>query len=326
MNKLFISLEEPSDYRSTWTTCAKRLGVEVVGHIDGPNVLPVSNRICESLAKVSNVHYMDSETFDILSDCKDRGLYLPALPAYQSENDILNITGPVFVKPRKNTMKGSSSLSYTRWSSGEELHSLAWDRFSTEEKLLGGLVACPDMGLPMNNLEIDFAVNAKSEVFIMHVFTHGFNEHNRPTNMISGVQAPNELIESVKLFCAEHKITGGIYNIQAVNHNNIWKIMDWNTRPTGMYGLAAAVHPGVADAGLSHMLGLPVTNTSVHIELRSYWQHKLPNQMANDIRSYGLIPTWVWNRDYIGRIYGIGDTKEEVDVKFNAFEKTLNNK
>lgn len=323
MTKLFISLHERSDARQSWLAAAARLGVDVTGHIDGAHILPLGNQTAEAASTLPGVNYMDAATFGILSDCIARGTYLPAMPATQAEAAVLAVTGPVFVKPRMNIRKGISELSYTRWESGAALHAAAWQEFVTAESDLGGLVAVPDMGNPMTSLEIDFAVNAASEVYVMHTFTHGFTEHNRPTNMVSGAVAPSDLVAAISSFCAQRGIKGGIYNVQAVQHDGIWKMMDWNARPTGMYGVAAGVHPGVADAGLAHMLGLPVEPTPVHIELRSYWSNPIPNELAAQVRSHGLIPSWVWSRDSIGRVCGIGSTQAEVQAKFNAFESSL---
>jgi hypothetical protein len=323
MTKLFISFHEPSGFRSAWVAAANRLGVEVTGHVDGPNVLPVSNRTCASLASIPGARYMDTQTLEILSDSMARSQHFPSLPAAQSESDVLAMTGPIFIKPRRNTQKGQSSLAYSRWPSGAALHASSWNEFVASEQPLGGLVACPDMGLPMSNLEIDFAVNAASEVFVMHTFTHGFVEHNRPTNMVCGATAPSDLIQAIQAFCVQRGITGGIYNVQAVMHDGAWKVMDWNARPSGMYGVASGLHAGVADAGLAHMLGLPHEAAPVHIELRSYWDAPVPNSLASQVRAHGLIPSWVWSRDSIGRIYGIGDTQAEVNAKFNAFDESL---
>lgn len=320
MTKLFISLSERSEARQSWLAAATRLGVEVVGHIEGPHILPLENQTAEVASTLSGVNYMDAATFGILSDCVARGAHLPAMPAVQDEAAVLLMTCPVFVKPRLNLRKGSSSLAYTRWSSGAALHAAAWQDFVTAETDLGGLVVVPDMGNPMTNLEIDFSVNAASEVYVMHTFTHGFTDHNRPTNMVSGAVAPSDLVSAISSFCTQRGINGGIFNVQAVQHEGAWKIMDWNARPTGMYGVAAGVHPGVADAGLAHMLGLPVQPAPVHIELRSYWGNPIPNELAAQVRSHGLIPSWVWSRDSIGRVYGIGDTQAEVQAKFAAFE------
>jgi len=323
MTKLFISLYERSEARQSWRAAAARLGVEVVGHIDGANILPLGNQTAEVASTLSGVNYMDAATFGILSDCVARGAYLPAMPAAQDEAAVLAMNGPVFVKPRLNLRKGSSLLAYTRWASGAALHAAAWQEFILAEPELGGLVVVPDMGNPMSNLEIDFAVNAASEVYVMHTFTHGFTAHNRPTNMVSGATAPTGLVADISGFCAIRNIKGGVFNVQAVQHEGFWKIMDWNARPTGMYGVAAGVHPGVADAGLAHMLGLPVVQTPVHIELRSYWDKPIANARAGGVRAHGLIPSWVWSRDSIGRVYGIGDTKAEVQAKFDTFEASL---
>jgi hypothetical protein len=323
MTKLFISLSEPSYARHSLMTAAARIGVEVVGHIDGPHVLALSNQTSQALSRVAGVNFIGVSTFDILSDCRDRIAHMPALSAVQSEADVLAMNFPVFVKPRKNLRKGTTPLAYTRWASGAALHAAKWQEFSTAEVELGGLVALPDMGNPMSCLEITFAANADSEVFLMHASTHGFAEHNRPTNLVSGATAPADLMSAIQSFCTTQQIRGGIFNVQAVEHGGAWKVMDWNTRPDGTYGVAAGAHPGMADAGLAHMLGLPVVKTPVHFELRSYWSNMIPNHRADEVRSYGLIPSWVWHRDAIGRVYGIGDTKEEVQAKFAAFEGAM---
>jgi hypothetical protein len=323
MTKLFISLNEQSGARQSWLAAASRLGVQVVGYIDGAHILPLGNNTAQRASTLSGVSYMDVPTFGILSDCVARASHLPAMPAVQSEADVLAMTGPVFVKPRLNLSKGRSPLAYSRWGSGAALHAAAWQDFGTSELALGGLVAVPDLGNPMTNIELDFSVNAASEVYVMHTFTHGFGEHNRPTNMVSGATAPSELVSAISSFCAQRGIKGGVFNVQAAQHEGVWKIMDWNARPSGMYGVAAGVHPGVADAGLAHMLGLPVQSTPVHIELRSYWGNPIPNDRANEVRAHGLIPSWVWSRESIGRVYGIGDTQAEVQAKFNALEASL---
>lgn len=323
MTQLYISLQESPSHRAAWSTAAERLGVSVIGHIEGANVLPLSNSVSEVLAKVSGLNYMDAETFAILSDAKIRAQHLPAIPAAQTEAEVLSMAGPVFVKPRKNFYKGKSSLAYSRWESAATLHSTAWPEFVASEPALGGLVVCPDMGNPMTNLEIDFAVNQSGQVYVMHTFTHGFTAHNRPTNMVSGATPPSDLVDAIGAFCAQRGVKGGIYNVQAVKHEGTWKVMDWNTRPTGMYSVAAGLHPGVADAGIAHMLGLTAPQAPVHIELRSYWDKNIQNDQAEVVRSFGLTPSWVWDSRFIGRVYGIGDTQEEVKAKFDAFEATL---
>jgi hypothetical protein len=248
---------------------------------------------------------------------------MSALPAVQSEADVLAMNFPVFVKPRKNLRKGTTPLAYTRWNSGAALHSAKWQEFATAEIELGGLVALPDMGNPMSCLEITFAVNADSKVLLMHTSTHGFAEHNRPTDLVSGATAPADLMSDIQSFCSTQQIRGGIFNVQAVKHAGVWKIMDWNTRPDGTYGVAAGFHAGMIDAGLAHMLNLPIVKTPVHFEIRSYWSNMISNNRADQVRSYGLIPSWVWHSDAIGRVYGIGDTKEEVHSKFAAFEGAM---
>ncbi len=323
MTKLFISLAEKSYARHSLATAASRLGVEVVGHIDGPHVLPLSNSSSQDISRLAGVNFADAATFDILIDCKARIGHMPALPAVQDQADVLAMNAPVFVKPRKNLQKGRSPLSYTRWSSGAELHAAKWAEFSAAEPELGGLVVLPDMGNPMSSIEIDFSVNADSEVFLMHTSTHGWTQYNRPTNLVSGATAPADLMAAIQAFCLSQKIRGGIFSVQAVEHDGVWKVMDWNTRPDGTYWVAAGAHPGMADAGLAHMLGLPVVRTPVHFELRSYWSNMIPNHRADEVRSFGLIPSWVWHRDAIGRVYGIGDTKEEVQAKFAAFEGAM---
>jgi hypothetical protein len=154
----------------------------------------------------------------------------------------------------------------------------------------------------------------------MRTFTHGFMEHNRPTDMVSGAEAPKELLSAISAFCANHGIKGGIHNVQAVQHLGMWEVMDWNIRPPGMYDYLAGAHPAVADAGLAHMLGLPVSPQQIHIELRSYWDRPVSNDCVDSVKAHGLFPSWVWNTKSITRICGFGGTKEEVHAKFNAFD------
>lgn len=320
MTKLFISLSERNQARQSWLAAATRLGVEVVGHIEGAHILPLSNQTSEVASTLSGVNYMDAETFGILSDCVARGAHLPAMPAVQDEATVLAMTGPVFVKPRLNLRKGSSSLAYTRWSSGVALHAAAWQDFVTAETGLGGLVVVPDMGNPMTNLEIDFSVNAASEVYVFRVSTHSFTDHNKPGNMVQGATAPSVLIADIEGFCASRGIKGGIHNIQACEHDGQWKIIDWNQRPCAMYSLAAGAHAGAADAALAHMMGLSLPQTTGYIESRSYWGNPMMNSEADFVRSFGLIPSWVWSRRFIGRVCGVGDTQAEVQAKFAAME------
>lgn len=323
MTKLFISLNEQNGPRQSWLAAASRLGVQVVGYIDGAHILPLGNSMAQKASTLSGVNYMDAFTFDILSDCVARAAYLPSMPAVQAEADVLAMNGPVFVKPRLNLRKGLSPLAYSRWASGAALHAAVWQEFVASELELGGLVVVPDLGNPMTNIEIDFSVNAASEVYVMHTFTHGFTEHNRPTNMVSGATAPSELVSAVSSFCAQRGVKGGVFNVQAAQHEGVWKIMDWNARPSGMYGVAAGGHPGVADAGLAHMLGRPVQSAPIYIEVRSYWSNPTPNDRANEVYACGLIPSWVWSRESIGRVCGVGNTKAEVQAKFNSFEALL---
>jgi hypothetical protein len=259
---------------------------------------------------------------EILIDAAARSAHVPALPAARTESAVLEMAGPVFVKPKLNIRKGVSPLAYTRWDSGAALYAAAWGEFSSSETDLGGLVAVPDMGYPMANLEIDFAVNASSQVGVMRCFTHGFTAHNRPSDMVSGATAPAELMTAVQNFCVSHGIVGGVFNIQAVQHEGQWKVMDWNTRPTGMYNVIGG-DEGVGDIGLAHMLSIPYTASEKHIELRSFWSNPIPNDKAEVVRSCGLTPSWVWHRESIGRVYGVGADAAEVQAKFEALEAAL---
>jgi hypothetical protein len=320
MTKLFISLNERGEARQSWIKAAERIGVDVAGYIDGPYVLPLSNRVAKLVASMQGVNYMDSATFDILSDCKLRAAHLPAVPAASSETEVLALTSPIFLKPRLNLYKGTSPLAYTRWASGAALHASAWREFQASDLDLGGLVAVPDLGNPLTVLEVDFSVNKFSEIYITNTFSHGFTDHNKPTTFTSGAPAPTVLIEAISTFCEQRGITGGIFDVQAVQHEGLWKIMDWNVRPPGWYRFGAGEHSGVADACLAHMLGLPVDKSPVYIEQRSYWDNPMQNSEAGFVRSFGLVPSWVWNTNFIGRVCGIGDTKEDVQAKFDAME------
>lgn len=322
MKKLFLSVNDSPGPLAQFGAVAERLGVAVTHTLNTPYVLPLTNGTSMRLVRSgATVNFMPSGTYEILTDSVVRQQHFPALPATQDAAAVRAITGPVFVKPRRNEGKGSELMAYTRWASGEALYAQGWEYFTSQEQGLGGLVAVPDIGNPMSCLELDFSVNEAGDVYVMHVFTHGFTAHNRPTTMVSGAQPPSELVSAVETFCKTAGIKGGIFNIQAVEHDGAWKVMDWNTRPSGFYSVAAGVHPGVADAGVAHLLSLPVVATPVHIELRSYWDKPFKNSMADAIRAIGLTPSWVWDRSSIGRIYGIGDTAQSVHEMFAELER-----
>jgi hypothetical protein len=323
MTQLFISLNDHGSVRQSWHSLADRMGVAVTSYVAGRKVLPLTGDTTRAIAALPNVDYMDVDTHDILGDCIRRSQYLPVLPAARTREEVMALTGPVFIKPRLNSRKGLGTLTYTRWDSGAEMCNTAWDLFSTEDLDVGGLVALPDLGSPMSNLEIDFAVNADGVVRVMHCFTHGFNEHNRPTTMKSGADVPETLMQAVQAFCLSRGVRGGIFNIQAVQHEGVFKIMDWNARPTGMYRMLAS-HPGVAEVGLAHMLGLSIDEPPTpYIELRSYWDRPIPNHKADLVRSLDLGPSWVWSRQVIGRVYCVAASAAEADARFAALEAAL---
>ena len=81
--------------------------------------------------------------------------------------------------------------------------------------------------------------------------------------------------------------------------------------------------PGVGDIGLAQMLGIAFTAQPVHIEIRSFWSNPIPNDKANIVLASGLIPSWVWERSFIGRVYGIGADAAEVQAKFSNLQTAL---
>lgn len=312
MTKLNISLQDGNNGRQSWVEAAGRLGVTVVPVRAGPHVLPLSNQTALAASRVAGVAFMSAKAFDISSDSMARPGYFPALPCAQDMDAVRAMTGPVFVKPRFNLMKSLDPQAYTRWASGADIGELS-----------DGLVVTPDAGNPATVREVDFAVNQKGEVFVMRCWSHTFTDHNRPGDMVSGVQAPAALMGSIDAFCKAHGVTGGIYNIQAVKHADQWVVMDWNARPSGAYQILAA-HPGMAEPGLAHMLGMGTPSVPpVHAEIRSYWHSPIPNVHADLVRAAGLTPSWVWERRFIGRVYGIGIDPQDVAARFDHLQQLL---
>lgn len=306
MSKLFIGLQDSSWGRTNWCLAAKRLGVEVVGTLDGKAVLPLRNESAVTMAAL-DVNYMSTAALAITSDASVRGNYFPALPAFSNPDDVPTYDS-YYIKPKLNHHKMEKHIAYTRHST-----------LPSAAAMMAGhdvFVISPDIGISTPTLEIDFAVNQQSVVKVIRTFTHSFADYNKPDNMVSGAIAPAVLMQSIQQFVTDQQIKGGIFNIQAVEFDGEWVVMDWNARPTGMHIITAAI-PGVVEPALIHMLGLDIEPPDpIHIEIRSFWDTPFPNSKAPDIQAIGLIPSWLYNKSSIGRIYGIGETKQQVDDKF----------
>lgn len=330
MSKLYIALDQPLEVRQSWGAVAQRLGVETTPIASGAtHAMPHNGITALAVCQMPGINFMPAETLAIITDRILIGMHLPALPAVaassQAELEAAFGTGPVYLKPRDNVFKRMNAgtpggdLCHTAWESPALVPTVAYTEMAE-----GRLVACPHLGSPHHNLEIDFAVNAAGDMLVMHCFNHGFQTGDQPLRMTLDGEAPPELIASLQLFCKLRGVRGGIHSVQAVNHNGQWVVMDWNPRPSGMYPGFAHLHPGIADRGLAHMMGLALPEQQpVYIELRPYWDRQIPNTSAAAIRAIGLHPRWVYDRSRIARVAAVANTRAEVDAMFNAFEETL---
>jgi len=327
MIELFIPLSEPFEARRAWQQSANRLGVAVTGAAGSPHVLAITNNAAQNLANMEGLQFFSAQTHDILVDSLKRPHFMPAVMGWQpaSPDEALKISGPLFVKPRTNLLKSPHPLAYTHWPSAKDFVEHNWPTFEQANvEPMNGLILSQDLGLRVTNIEVDFAVSAAGEIYVMHVFDHDWVEHNRPTDLVLRPEGvPAFLFAAIQALCTNQKITGGIFNVQAVQSNGVWLVMDWNTRPLGVYRTAAGLHPGVGDAGLAHMLGLRYTPPPVCIEIRSYWDRPIPNSQADAIRSLGLTPSWAFDKRVIGLVYGVADTKEQVYAQFKSLEELL---
>lgn len=326
MKTVFISLEAPVEVRWSWAAVAERIGATVTNlPAAATHGMPWNGVSARTLASLPGLAFMPAETLAIVTDRVRIGDHLPALPAVCASSveelrDHLGTSG-VYLKPKDNFAKSrwGGSLEHTGWATVDDVPAQAY-----AEMVEGWLVACPLLPAPVHNLEIDFAVNGQGEVLVMHCFNHGFDAADRPLRMTLDGVVPVELMGAVSTFCAANGVVGGIHNIQAVFYGGQWVVMDWNPRPTGMYPGFAHLHPGVADRGLAHMLGLPLPAPApVYIELRPYWDREIPNTRAADVREAGLHPRWVYDRRRIARIAGVANTRAEVESRFTTLEETL---
>jgi hypothetical protein len=328
MAELYISLQEPRYWRNSWIEAARRLGVEVVDNLSTPSVLPLTNMSAAKLALQNDINFMSADTHDILIDCYNRQLHLPAVPAAQSYEEVQRLDMPVYVKPRANLGKGTHPLAHSRWASGVALcNSKHWRDFVDADPQLNGLVVCPDLGTPMSCLDVDISINSFSEVYVINCYSYGFISYKRPFDILHPTETiPTSLVAKVQEFCYSNNIRGGIYNIQVVEYNEQWCIMDWNIRPSSICSIIAQV-PGVVDKGLAHMLSLPLPeHANKYLEVRSYWDPPIAGENLNKITSAGLFHNSVWNDGpNIRRVIGVGHDRDEVEYKFNILNKSITN-
>lgn len=322
MSQLFLPLTAPFAVREAWAGVAQRLGVPVVHTAQqATHSLAWNNASAAALTALPHVAFMPASTLAIITDRVLIGQHLPAMPATARLEELDAMPGLVYLKPSNNDQKryaGGDTLSHSVWSTSAEVPAEARTAMQA-----GTLVATPFLGSPHSNLEIDFAVSVDGELRVMHCFNHGFQGCTSPLRMTLGAAEPADLLAAVQRFCLTHGVRGGIHNIQAVWYEDLWRVMDWNPRPSGMYPGFAHLHPGIADHGLAHMLGIKHAAAPVYIELRPYWDRQISNDRASAIRALGLHPRWVYDRNRIARVAGVADTKAEVTAMFDAFEATL---
>lgn len=325
--KLFLPLNCPLDVSVTWSNIAKRNNIEVTSILDDNSVMiPHNGDSAESLAMHSPNKFMAFFVLGIITDRINIGQYLPAIPAVSCSmpEEFMSRFGdiPVYLKLRTNkykTSNGTSHLINKLWNS---IMDLSPDAFSLMK--FGSLVACPYIGEPIRNLEIDFALNSNSDILIMHCSNHGFIENNKPTNLTNDGTIPNDLLEKIQDFCKTHSIKNSIHNIQAVQYNGEWVIMDWNPRPSGMYPGFAEHHPGIADRGFLHMFDISCEYIPCAIELRSFHDITIDNSNAKAIRDVGLHPRWIYDKTKIARIAAVADSKQEIEELFNNLGTIIN--
>lgn len=191
----------------------------------------------------------------------------------------------------------------------------------SRNSVVGGFVYQPHLGFPQEDLDISFAVNAGGDI---HLFDARRLTHAEAKKPLGSRQAAAQEVAAVEgpLRAAVRRlgIRGGIHNVQFLQYQGQWCVIDWNPRPARGFtdGLCQAL-----EAPLAFMLGIPCNAPSYLMENRSYWDSPIPLHLEPTIRALGLLPRRVAGVHGFPRISGAATSQEELNLKFSQLESLL---
>lgn len=190
----------------------------------------------------------------------------------------------------------------------------------------GGFVYQPHLGFPIHDLNIHFAVNARSEVCVIAAQRNEHLAAKRPNSL--RMARPDEyvgVVQAIEAACKRLGIVGGIHDVQFLWHHQ-WCAIDWNPRAPLVYTEGIANKYPCLDVAIAHMLGLPAPTVPPAVFInRGYWHKPIPLAMWGRIHELGLLPRRDFAKavDGIVRINGIGTSAEEVNRLFDQLESEL---
>lgn len=191
----------------------------------------------------------------------------------------------------------------------------------------GGWVYQPNLGFPIEDLDIHFSVNQAGAVFIIAAER---NQHLGPKQPAKLRMATSSeyvgVIEQIEAACQKLEVRGGIHDIQFLFYQGQWCATDWNPRPPLVYSEGIANKYPCLDGAFAHMLGLPLPAFATPVFLnRAYWDNPIPLDKHSLVESFGLLPRRDFRNEVAGivRVNGVGATESEVNAKFDAMESAL---
>lgn len=313
MMKLYMEPRERRRIGASASALAQRLGIELSDTPDGAALLALTDVTAQMFADKYPGQFMSMEAFErIKNNLRMAELGIPVIP---SSTDPMAFSGPVFVKPRRTLKQSTSRVAYTAWASAQEFMAQHGGEFQAAG---GELVFQPAWSYPSRDFEINFAVNADSEVFF-YSSCAAVNGGIHRFSSFKTAPAPDGLEDAIRQVCQEQQIKGGMHCLDFTEVNGEYRLYDWNPRPAFYAVLGLLKAPGYADAGMAHLCGLsPLDAPTVHFEQRAYFDQPIDGKWYTRICELGMFARF--DATGITRIAAVTESAASSEILFNQME------
>jgi hypothetical protein len=291
---VYMSLEDQRMGLAAYKPTLDRLGIGLTPFANGADsVLPLSDYSAVKVAGHSR--YMPTASLDkILNRDRLHETGLPTLPTTVIDKPEDAPVGSI-VKPRNSAT--------------------------------GGFVYQPNLGFPIEDLDVHFTVNATGDIHVIAVQRNKHLAAKKPAEL--RMAQPSEyvgVLEQITNACKSLGIAGGLHDIQFLFYEGAWCAVDWNPRAPFVYNEGLANKYPCLDAAFAHMVGLPPVSVTPAVFInRSYWDSPIPLNKRAQIEQLGLLPRRDFAKQINGfvRVNGVGADSAAINAKFDAMESAL---
>ena len=312
-----------------WKGVVESLGMTVV-YSNGDYVLPLTDSTCKLTSEYFPDKFMSAYSFHSLTDRieqADTGLpIIPTIiPSHKEQLSIFGTDIPLFIKHARTYDKPETKWAYKEYKNSIELESTLTQDFYDHQNNPGSngpYIIQPSIGFPHTNIAICFSVNENSKPYFCNTMSMVYHDYEEFHECISPVETPSGIKDIIISVCNRMQIRGGIHEVEFIQYNNQWCVMDWNARPYVGTSLGIFSHADIMEAALSHMVGLPPKEPKpFYAEQRWYADKNLSLDYLPLISSFGLFPRT--HNKIVRLVCGDGPTKEDVTSRFDSLTKAL---